>query len=138
MTSIEIIEKLKSNGWKEQSPTELDANSLNKGTKIYFTYKDRLSFRFHETENIIRIMIYGKAANEGFKVDYISRIDKVFDKIGHTDVRGLQIEAGSKLNEILNEIISMQEEISLDSYFTAYMKIQSVGDVSILALEQFV
>jgi hypothetical protein len=138
MTSTEISEKLKANGWKEQSTAELDSNSLNKEVKIYFTYKDKLSFRFHEAENFIRLMIYGKAANEGFKVDYIKNIDKVLDKLGHNDVRGLQIEAGTKTEEILNEIISNQEEISLESYFTVYMKMQSVGDVSILAVEQFV
>jgi hypothetical protein len=138
METTHVTEQLTRNGWKEENIKELATNSLNNGASAYFIHQNKLSLRYHTKENFIRLMVYGKGSNETFAVNYISKIDKSLDKIGYNDVRGFQIDCKKNLTDVLNGIIALQDTITLDSYFDFYMKIQSVGDVSILAVEQFV
>ena len=133
-----IREKLTHYGWREGNIAALTSNALNRGIRSYFIYKDKLSLRFHSEENFIRLMVYGKTSNEDFKVNYISQIDTSLDKTGYNDVRGFQIDCKKNLSDVLNSIVSMQDTLTLDSYFDFYLKIQSVGEVSILAVEQFI
>jgi hypothetical protein len=133
-----FTDKLKNNGWLEGNIPELTSNNLNRDVSAYFIYKNKLSLRYHAKENFIRLMVFGKTNNEDFKVNYISKIDKSLDGIGYNDVRGFQIDCKKNLDDVLNDLLSMQDTITLDSYFDFYLKIQSVGEISILAVEQFI
>lgn len=134
----DAVTTLTSNGWKSLDPSGLPSNDLNTGTSEYLVFADRLSLRFYSSENILRLFIYGKASQPDFQIDFISQIDPSLDKIGHNDVRGLQMEFDNEgLDELVPAIQELQSTITIDSYFDAYFSLQAYASVSILAVEQF-
>jgi hypothetical protein len=114
MNLAAIVEKLTAAYWVEEEISDLPKNALNEGVQAHLSYKGRLSFRYHPEQGYIRLMIYGRG-----------------------DVRGLQIEYGDKLKEVLDKLVSIQDDLSLDSYLTHYLELQSICPISILMVEQF-
>ena len=114
MDIIEIKDIFIRNGWKEELLSRLPANQLNENLDFLLYYGDKLSFRFHFKEKLIRLMIY----NGG-------------------DDRCLQFNYKNELPKIIEAIISIQNELTVETYFNYYFSLQLNFDISILAYEQF-
>jgi hypothetical protein len=101
-------------GWIEQAVSELPQNRLNAGVEAVFSYRNKLSLRYHPEEMFIRLMIYGAG-----------------------DARCLQLDYQDKLERVIEIIISIKDDLSLDSYLSQYLALQAICPVSILMVEQF-
>jgi hypothetical protein len=49
----------------------------------------------------------------------------------------LQIDYEGHLEQVLEKIVAIQDDLSLDSYLGHYLALQSICPVSILMVEQF-
>jgi hypothetical protein len=114
MKPAEMVTRLAARGWVEESVADLPRNRLNAGAKACLSYKGRLSLRYHPGNGYIRLMIYG-----------------------HGDERCFQIDYEDRLEPVLEHILSVQDDLSLDTYLSQYLAIQAICPVSILMVEQF-
>ena len=114
METSEIKDKLIANGWIEENITNLPHNQLNAGLEAYLTYKGKHTFRYHPKDKFIRLMILGEG-----------------------DERCLQLDYENKLSEVLEHLISVKEDLTMDNYISQYLALQEICPTSILAVEQF-
>ena len=119
MAAHAFPEMLKSSGWiAAASPTF--AENAGRGASVYYSLENALhnslAVAVFEAENFIRFRVYDPATSEG---------------------SWLQITIDADVDKIIAKIIAQQHTITEEETFRFYFGISGLGDVSVLAWEQY-
>jgi hypothetical protein len=113
------VKLLKSNHWIEETVQPFPEKA-GKGADVYFSYKNKkentLNFSFFSKDNNIRFRVYDQTSRE---------------------VSWLEIGMDENAEKIIAAIVEKQDEITQPETFMFYFSISSLGEVAILAWEQY-
>ena len=119
MAATHFQEMLKSNHWMEELKPSF-AENAGQGATIYYSHKNKqkntLTIAVFEKDKQIRFRVYDPKTKEQ---------------------SWLQIEIDADVDKVVSKIIAQQDEITQEEAFGFYFSISGLGDVSILAWEQF-
>jgi hypothetical protein len=114
-----FIEILKSNNWKEEL-TQSFSEKAGKGADLYFSYNNKkgntLTFSIFTNDKNIRFRVYDPNTKE---------------------VSWLQIGMDASIDKVISAIVEKQDEITQPDTFMFYFSISGLGEVAILAWEQY-
>jgi|GEM_PF-5930741 len=127
----EIKKKLIQNGWTDQNISILPNYKLYDGINEYLSYKNKLTINLHFEIYKLRLIIYNINDNYTNPNIFINAINK-------NNVSCFEFEYKNKLDEVIEKIISIQEELNTNNYISHYLSFQSLCPVAILAVEQFI
>jgi hypothetical protein len=116
---LKTLQTLCNKGWIEQETSrgKEKVAQLSKKTFCYDTPAgDQLDLCYFELEKKLRFRIY-------------SPKDK--------DVRWFEIDIEEQLGQLVQELARTQDDIAFSNYFSFYLSMQSVCEISILAWEQW-
>ncbi len=119
MTNLSIIENLKSNNWQEDSVQPFTEKVGNKASS-YFSFKNK-------KETLLSFALFPDLKKIRFRI---------FDPITR-EVSWLEIGIDSNTDKIISKIIEKQNEITQPEAFGFYFEISGLGEVAILAWEQY-
>jgi hypothetical protein len=119
MRAYSFTEMLMSNGWTAESGAPF-AEKAGQGADAYFSFKNGKG-------NLLTLCVFEKDANVRFRV---------FDP-GRRDVSWLQIVIDGDIDGVIAKIVEKQDEITQEGAFGFYFEVSGLGDVSILAWEQW-
>ena len=119
MNTLKTLQTLCNKGWIEQKSSR-GTEKVAESAKATFCYDtpvgDQLDLSYFESEKKLRFRIY-------------SPKDK--------DVRWFEIEIDERLSQLVQELARMQDDIAFSNYFSFYLSMLSVCEISILAWEQW-
>lgn len=107
-------EKLITHGWHAESLSRLESNKLNFGVSAFYSYKNTLSLRIYAAEKMLRLMIHAMQDN-----------------------RCLQFDCEDNAETVVHKIVEIQDQLTIENYFSHYFALQEIGPVSIVMTEQF-
>jgi len=106
-------------GWLEKD-TNPFSEKVSQGADNYFVYKNKLNSNVgichFEKDKMVKLRLENPTGN---------------------DVRWFQMEYGDQLDSLIDAIIEVQDNLSLDNYFACYSAFSSVCPTSFLAWEQW-
>ena len=119
MSDLSFTQILSSNHWTELS-TPPFAENVGKGADTYFTYQNK-------KDNTLTVSIFSKDKKIRFRVFNIKT----------KEVAWLEIAIDSAVNTVISKIVEEQENITQADAFGFYFSISGLGEVAILAWEQY-